>query len=103
VLGGITEWLRVAHAADAFGLQVAPHWHANLHAHLAAAVPNALTIEHFDLAKEQVDLADRDGGGFLPPQPGQGGACGAAGPALTPGLFPGRPARRAPGHSRRAR
>jgi L-alanine-DL-glutamate epimerase-like enolase superfamily enzyme len=48
VLGGVTEWLRVAHAADTFGLRVAPHWHANLHAHLAAAVPNALAIEYFD-------------------------------------------------------
>jgi L-alanine-DL-glutamate epimerase-like enolase superfamily enzyme len=52
VLGGVTEWLRVAHAADAFGLQVAPHWHANLHAHLAAAAPNTLAIEHFTLEKD---------------------------------------------------
>lgn len=52
VLGGVSEWMRVAHAADVFGLQVAPHWHANLHAHLAAAVPNALAVEHFDLAKD---------------------------------------------------
>lgn len=52
VLGGISEWLRVAHMASAFGLQVAPHWHANLHAHLAAAVPNVAVIEHFDLGKD---------------------------------------------------
>src|SRR5262249_31073133 len=51
VLGGVTEWLRVAHAADAFGLPIAPHWHANLHAQLAAAAPNTLAIEHFDLGK----------------------------------------------------
>ncbi len=52
VLGGVSEWLRVAHAADTFGFQIAPHWHANLHAHLAAAVPNALAVEHFDLDKD---------------------------------------------------
>ncbi len=52
VLGGVSEWLRVAHAAEAFDLQIAPHWHANLHAHLAAAVSNVLTIEHFDLGKD---------------------------------------------------
>jgi L-alanine-DL-glutamate epimerase-like enolase superfamily enzyme len=52
VLGGVTEYLRVAHAADAFGIQVAPHWHANVHAHLGAALRNTLTIEHFDLDKD---------------------------------------------------
>ena len=52
VIGGITEWLRVAHTADAFGLQVAPHWHANVHAHLAAATPNCLVVEHFALEKD---------------------------------------------------
>lgn len=52
VLGGVTEFLRVAHAADAFGIQVAPHWHANAHAHLAAALRNTLTVEHFDLDKD---------------------------------------------------
>jgi len=82
VLGGVTEWLRVAHAADAFGFQVAPHWHANLHAHLAAAVPNALAIEHFDLGKdiynferlltEQSRLHVRDGAAHLSDRPGIG-------------------------------
>src|SRR5262249_26125690 len=47
VLGGVSEWLRVAHAASTFGLQVAPHWHANLHAQLAAADPSILAIEPF--------------------------------------------------------
>lgn len=52
VLGGITEFVRVAAAAATFGTPVAPHWHANLHAHLAAATVNCLTVEHFDLAKD---------------------------------------------------
>jgi L-alanine-DL-glutamate epimerase-like enolase superfamily enzyme len=52
VIGGVTEWMRVARAAETFGLQVAPHWHANVHAHLAAATPNCLTVEHFALEKE---------------------------------------------------
>ncbi|GEO24486.1 racemase [Alicyclobacillus acidoterrestris] len=47
VLGGITEWLRVAHTASTFGIEVAPHWHANLHIHLVGAVSNALTVEYF--------------------------------------------------------
>jgi L-alanine-DL-glutamate epimerase-like enolase superfamily enzyme len=49
VCGGVSEWLKAAHAAAAFGVQVAPHWHHNLHAQLAAAVSNALVIEHFAL------------------------------------------------------
>jgi len=52
VLGGVTEYLRVAAAASTFGLPIAPHWHANLHAHLAAATPNTLTVEHFHLEKD---------------------------------------------------
>jgi L-alanine-DL-glutamate epimerase-like enolase superfamily enzyme len=82
VLGGVSEWLRIAHVADAFGLQVAPHWHANLHAHLAAAVPNALAIEHFDLDKdiynferlltEQSRLQVQDGAAHLSGRPGIG-------------------------------
>src|SRR5690606_24229033 len=37
VIGGVTEWRRVAAAAGAFGHVVVPHWHANVHAQLAAA------------------------------------------------------------------
>jgi L-alanine-DL-glutamate epimerase-like enolase superfamily enzyme len=82
VLGGVTEWLRVAHAAAMFGRQVAPHWHANLHAHLAAAVPNLLAIEHFDLDKDVYNferlltpgsrLSVRDGAAHLSDRPGIG-------------------------------
>src|SRR5262249_11677801 len=82
VLGGVTEWLRVAHAADTFGLHVAPHWHANLHAHPAAAVPNALAIEYFDPGKdiynferlltEETRLHMRDGAAHISDRPGIG-------------------------------
>jgi L-alanine-DL-glutamate epimerase-like enolase superfamily enzyme len=47
VLGGITDWLRVAGAAATFGVELAPHWHANLHAQLSAATPNCITVEYF--------------------------------------------------------
>lgn len=52
VVGGVTEWMRVGQAAASFGLQVAPHWHANSHVHLAAALPNVVSIEHFALEKD---------------------------------------------------
>jgi L-alanine-DL-glutamate epimerase-like enolase superfamily enzyme len=52
VLGGITEYARVASAAETFGTPLAPHWHANLHVHLAAAHTNCMTVEHFSLDKD---------------------------------------------------
>ena len=52
VLGGVSEFVRVVRAAETFGVQVAPHWHHNVHAQLAAATPNCLTIEHFALEKD---------------------------------------------------
>lgn len=51
VVGGVSEWIRVARAAESFNLPIAPHWHANAHVQLAAATPNCLVVEHFDLAK----------------------------------------------------
>ena len=52
VVGGITEYLKVAYAAETFDLPLAPHWHANIHAHLAAASTNTLVVEHFLLEKD---------------------------------------------------
>jgi L-alanine-DL-glutamate epimerase-like enolase superfamily enzyme len=49
VAGGVTEWIKIAHAASTFDLPVAPHWHANLHAQLAAATPNCVAVEYFAL------------------------------------------------------
>lgn len=56
VVGGITEWMKVAHTAASFNLPVAPHWHANLHAHLAAAAPNCITVEYFALDTDIYNL-----------------------------------------------
>jgi D-arabinonate dehydratase len=52
VVGGITEWLKVAHIADIFELRVSPHANWNIHSHLVAATPNALFVEYFDPAAE---------------------------------------------------
>jgi L-alanine-DL-glutamate epimerase-like enolase superfamily enzyme len=80
VLGGISEWMRVAHAAATFDLPVAPHWHADLHVHLVAAVPNAITVEYFLLEEDIYNferilserLAPEDGVIPLPSRPGLG-------------------------------
>jgi L-alanine-DL-glutamate epimerase-like enolase superfamily enzyme len=45
--GGITEWMRVAAVAASFGLQLSGHCAPNLHAHVAAAIPNLRHLEWF--------------------------------------------------------
>jgi L-alanine-DL-glutamate epimerase-like enolase superfamily enzyme len=82
VLGGVTEWMRVAHAAETFGVPVAPHWHANAHVHVAAAAPNCLAIEYFPLEKDiynfehllepSTRLQVEDGHALVPDRPGLG-------------------------------
>lgn len=82
VLGGVTEWMRVARAAETFSVPVAPHWHANLHVHLAAATPNCATIEFFALEKDifnferllrvETRLTTEDGHVVVPDRPGLG-------------------------------
>ncbi|MEU6710952.1 alpha-L-fucosidase [Nonomuraea sp. NPDC046802] len=40
------QWLKVAHAAEAFDVAVSPHFLMELHVSLAAAVPNGMYVEH---------------------------------------------------------
>ncbi len=46
-VGGITEWMKIAHMAEAFGVPCAPHAVQEIHAHLVAAVPNATFVEYY--------------------------------------------------------
>lgn len=45
-IGGITPWLKVAHLAESFNVDVCPHFLMELHVALCAAVPNARYVEH---------------------------------------------------------
>ena len=47
VVGGIGEWLKVAHMASAFDVPIAPHYNWDIHTQLVAAIPNALIVEYF--------------------------------------------------------
>ena len=49
VVGGVTEWMKVAALASAYDLPVASHYFHDVHVHLMAAVPNALMAEYFPL------------------------------------------------------
>jgi L-alanine-DL-glutamate epimerase-like enolase superfamily enzyme len=56
VIGGVSEWIKVAHAAAVFDLPVAPHWNQDVHVHMSAAVANCLTVEWFDLEQDIVNF-----------------------------------------------
>lgn len=45
-IGGITPWLKVAHAAEAFDMPVCPHFLMELHVSLACAVQNGKYVEY---------------------------------------------------------
>jgi L-alanine-DL-glutamate epimerase-like enolase superfamily enzyme len=51
-IGGISEWWRVATLAAEECISVIPHGHANLHAQLAAAMPNCPAVEYFALSED---------------------------------------------------
>ena len=54
-VGGVTEWLKVAHLADAFNIPVASHAYQLVHLHLALATPNMQVVECLGT----VEAADR--------------------------------------------
>ncbi|MCJ8052881.1 mandelate racemase/muconate lactonizing enzyme family protein [Shinella curvata] len=45
-IGGITPWLKVAHAAEAFDIPVCPHFLMELHVSLTCAVQNGKYVEY---------------------------------------------------------
>jgi L-alanine-DL-glutamate epimerase-like enolase superfamily enzyme len=77
--GGITEFLRGAALARAHNLEISGHCAPNLHAHVAAAVPNLRHLEYFhDHVRIETMLFDGaldPSGGVLRPdqsRPGHG-------------------------------
>jgi L-alanine-DL-glutamate epimerase-like enolase superfamily enzyme len=73
-VGGITPWLKVAHLAEAFGLEVCPHFLMELHVSLAAAVPNGRYVEHIPQLRAITtrEMAVRDGHAVAPESAGLG-------------------------------
>jgi D-arabinonate dehydratase len=47
VVGGVGEWLKVAHMAAAVDIPIAPHYNWDIHTQLVASIPNALFVEYF--------------------------------------------------------
>lgn len=73
-VGGITPWLKVAHLAETFNVQVCPHFLMELHVSLAAAVSNGAYVEYIPQlrAVTHTELTVRDGMAVAPDEPGIG-------------------------------
>ena len=51
-VGGVTEWMKVAHMAHAYNLPIAPHAMQLVHLHLACATPNLKVVEYMNTSLE---------------------------------------------------
>ena len=73
-IGGITPWLKVAHLAEAFNVEVCPHFLMELHVSLTAAVPNGRYVEHIPQLRAitTTEMAIVDGHAVAPDTPGLG-------------------------------
>ena len=73
-VGGITEWLRIAHMAHSFNVNVSPHFLMELHIQVTCGVPNALWVEHIPFLSRFVvePLRIENGYAYPPATPGHG-------------------------------
>jgi len=77
-VGGITEWLKIAHMANAFGKPVAPHYMMELSLPLLCGVQNAFMLEDVvggsltELGLLQEPIRVEDGMGVPSERPGHG-------------------------------
>ncbi|WP_432856240.1 mandelate racemase/muconate lactonizing enzyme family protein [Amycolatopsis sp. CA-161197] len=73
-VGGITPWLKVAHLAEAFNVQVCPHFLMELHVSLTAAIPNGRYVEHIPQLRAitTAEMTISDGHAVAPETPGLG-------------------------------
>lgn len=73
-IGGITPWLKVAHAAEAFDIPVCPHFLMELHVSLVCAVQNGKYVEYIpqldDLTGSRLKI--ENGHAYAPSEPGIG-------------------------------
>jgi L-alanine-DL-glutamate epimerase-like enolase superfamily enzyme len=73
-VGGITPWLKVAHLAESFNVDVCPHFLMELHVSLVAAVPNGRYVEHIPQLRAitQTEMTITDGRALAPETIGLG-------------------------------
>ncbi len=77
-VGGLTEWLKIAHLAQTFGRPVAPHYMMELSLHMLCGVPNAFMLENViggsftELGLLEEPIVVEDAIGRPPSRPGHG-------------------------------
>jgi L-alanine-DL-glutamate epimerase-like enolase superfamily enzyme len=73
-IGGITPWLKVAHAAEAFDIPVCPHFLMELHVSLTCAIQNGRYVEYIPQLDELTGKKMRieNGHALAPEEPGIG-------------------------------
>ncbi|TJX41743.1 MAG: mandelate racemase/muconate lactonizing enzyme family protein, partial [Mesorhizobium sp.] len=73
-IGGITPWLKIAHAAEAFDIPVCPHFLMELHVSLTCAVQNGRYVEYIPQLDQLTGKHMRieDGHALAPNEPGIG-------------------------------
>lgn len=73
-IGGITPWLKVAHAAEAFDMPVCPHFLMELHVSLTCAVQNGKYVEYIPQLDDITTspLVVENGMALAPSTPGLG-------------------------------
>ncbi|WP_194926242.1 mandelate racemase/muconate lactonizing enzyme family protein [Catenulispora pinisilvae] len=73
-VGGITPWLKIAHLAETFNVDVCPHFLMELHVSLTAAIPNGRYVEHIPqlraITRSQMSI--ENGHAIAPETPGLG-------------------------------
>jgi L-alanine-DL-glutamate epimerase-like enolase superfamily enzyme len=74
LMGGVSEWMRVATLAEGFNVSLSPHLFPDLHVHLAAAAKNCISIEDFPMIDALLAETVRADKGFVTPpeRPGHG-------------------------------
>ncbi len=78
IMGGISEFMKVAAMAQAHDLPIAPHGNQDVHVHLVSAIPNGLILERvhddvpmrYDVVQPHIETVD----GYIqvPDRPGLG-------------------------------
>lgn len=77
-VGGITEWLKIAHLAQSFGKKMAPHYMMELSMHLLCGVSNGYMLENVvggsftELGLLEIPIIVENGVGIPPNIPGHG-------------------------------
>lgn len=74
MMGGVSEWMRVATLAEGFNVSLSPHFLRDLHVHLAAAAKSCIYVEDFPLVDDLLADTLRAEKGFISPpeRPGHG-------------------------------